>query len=500
MVYLRVMKTLSLLLNSILILHIVASAETRQATGVKVGEVSDTSAIVWVRLTENSERNSDGVVVKGRPESKGPDPLPEGTQVQDLEGSCPGAPGSVRVRYMSHPRRTYPERFSKNADLDFPFETQWVEVSASNDFTHPFHLKDLNPNDLYLYQVETKGKDESDAHGFIRGNFRTAPKTNESTAVTFTVITGQMYNDTDRPDGFHIYESMGKLNPQFIVPTGDTVYYDSEKPRAVTVELARYHWHRMYSYRTLIDFHLKVPGYWIKDDHDTLSNDCWPTMNPEFMLPLTFEDGQRLFREQVPMGEKTFRTYRWGKHVQIWLPEGRDFRSANDAPDGPEKTIWGEEQKRWLFKSIQESDADWKILASATPIVGPDRGGKADNHANDAFATEGNEVRNWIAENCPDNLFVVCGDRHWQYESIDPKTKVHEFSCGPASDAHAGGIPKDSSSEYEWYRVEGGFLSVAVAPMDKGSEIAFRHHDVYGNVVHEFTKSNESIASTQSTK
>jgi len=83
---------------------------------------------------------------------------------------------------------------------------------------------------------------------------------------------------------------------------------------------------------------------------------------------------------------------------------------------------------------------------------------------------------------------VVCGDRHWQYESIDPETKVHEFSCGPASDIHAGGIPREFVDQYEWYRVMGGFLSVTVTPKGDGSEIVFRHHDVQGNVMHEFLK------------
>ena len=45
------------------------------------------------------------------------------------------------------------------------------------------------------------------------------------------------------------------------------------------------------------------------------------------------------------MGEQTYRTFRWGKDLQIWLVEGRDFRSPNNMPDGPDKTIWGAEQK-----------------------------------------------------------------------------------------------------------------------------------------------------------
>ena len=40
--------------------------ETRQATGVKVGEVTDTSAFVWMRVTEKAERRADGLVRRGR--------------------------------------------------------------------------------------------------------------------------------------------------------------------------------------------------------------------------------------------------------------------------------------------------------------------------------------------------------------------------------------------------------------------------------------------------
>ena len=92
---------------------------------------------------------------------------------------------------------------------------------------------------------------------------------------------------------------MGSLGLNFLVPTGDTVYYDSDIPRARTIELARHHWHRIYSLPRIMEFHRQVPGYWEKDDHDTLSDDVWPTQNPKWMLPMTFEDGLRIFRRVV---------------------------------------------------------------------------------------------------------------------------------------------------------------------------------------------------------
>ena len=200
------------------------------------------------------------------------------------------------------------------------------------------------------------------------------------------------------------------------------------------------------------------------------------------------------------MAEKTYRSARWGKDLEVWLVEGRDFRSSNKAPDGPEKTIWGAEQKAWLKKSILESDATWKVLVSPTPIVDPDRGKKGDNHANAAFTHEGNEIRRWIQENNKaGNIFVACGDRHWQYHSVHPETGVQEFSCGPSSDKHSGGSPGEDKAIHRFHRVKGGFLSVQASrprgkPFDGAQgkpTLTFRFHDVHGAVVYEHAAASQ---------
>ena len=67
--------------------------------------------------------------------------------------------------------------------------------------------------------------------------------------------------------------------------------------------------------------------------------------------------------------------------------------------------------------------------------------------------------------------------------SIDSATKLREFSCGPASDSHAGGSPGEDPQIQPFHRVKGGFLSVSVYQNDGVAEIAFRHHDVHGEVV-----------------
>ncbi|HIN94016.1 MAG TPA: alkaline phosphatase [Planctomycetes bacterium] len=376
--------------------------------------------------------------------------------------------------------------WTENADYSNLQTTEWVDVSARQDFTHQFVLTDLKPATKYYLLVKARPVDaaNADATTRISGSFATASPVNQWQNVTFSVITGQAYRDLDDKDGFLIYDAMAQQDLSFLAATGDTVYYDSEKPRARTLALARHHWHRMYSMPRVVKFHQHVPGYWEKDDHDTYNNDGWPGQTVAWMKPFTFQQGLATFREQVPIGKQTYRTIRWGQGLQIWMVEGRDFRSPNNMPDGPGKTIWGAEQMAWLKKTVAQSDAKFRVLISPTPIVGPDRGKKNDNHANQGFTHEGNLVRAWGG--ALTNFYVCCGDRHWQYMSIDPKTRLREFSCGPVSNEHAGGSPGHDPTIQPFHRVKGGYLSVSVFQEKDQPTIAFRFHNVQGKVVYEF--------------
>jgi alkaline phosphatase D len=238
----------------------------------------------------------------------------------------------------------------------------------------------------------------------------------------------------------------------------------------------------MYSLPLLSEFHAAVPVYFEKDDHDVCGNDCFPGKPKTPLGEIDFETGREIYYEQTPRPRgEPYRTFRWGKLVQIWLLEVRDFRSANSAPDGPEKTIWGETQKQWFQRSVAQSNAMWKIFINPTPIVGPDRElDKRDNHANKAWRTEGDWARRWAASQ-GDSFVVLVGDRHWQYHSVDPETGLGEYACGPASDMHAGGSPGFERKYHRFHRVGGGFLSVVA----EGKELRIRHHAVDGSVVYE---------------
>ena len=462
--------------------HATAQADGAfQATGFKIGEVTPRSAIVWTRVTAKPARNpSDrpGVVItyvdgkqnkSGRKGTVDSVVFAPGATAADLPEVAPGAAGQTRVRY----------RPIDDAEWR---STGWADVDPVRDYTRQFLIDDMVPATRYELRVEARPADGEQVTARLDGGFRTAPDPQEPAAVTFTVVTCQGNNDQDSDEGFRIFRTMREMEPDFFVHTGDILYYDHV---AKTLPLARSMWQRNWSWPLHIDFHRSTPSYFEKDDHDTWVNDCWPTMPSTYMHEFTFEQGLRVFREQVPMGERTYRTFRWGRDLQIWLVEGRDYRSPNNAPDGPGKTIWGAEQLAWFEQTVSESDATFRVLISPTPIVGPDRAKKNDNHANAGFRHEGDRIREFLASQ--QNMVVVCGDRHWQYTSIDPETGVREYSVGPASNAHAAGWEQEDffPGYHRFLKVRGGFLSATAERRGDAPSLTLRLHAVNGRVRHE---------------
>ncbi|MEM8955191.1 MAG: alkaline phosphatase D family protein [Verrucomicrobiota bacterium] len=457
-----------------------AASAPFQGMGLKVGEVGPTTAVVWTRLTsmprpEQALKAGGGLLRLPGKLIPIPNPDISGKGVGEMSAklvaaySIPGADGEARVVY-------WPEAGAQTA-----FATEWQPVLAISDHTRQFALSGLQPGTRYRVRVEARPPGSDELTSITEGFFRTAPAPEQPARVVFTVITGQKYDKLDDKErGFKIYPAMAALDPDFLIHTGDIVYYDRFDLFADNINVARTHWHRMYSLPNLVDFHNQYNSYFMKDDHDLVVNDCWPGA---VYRGFTFEQGQAVFLEQVPMSDKTYRTFRWGKDLQIWLTEGRDFRSPNPDPDGPNKTIWGAAQKEWFKRTVQESDATFRILINATPMVGPDRPTKNDSHANKGFQYESRELREFISQQ--KNFILLCGDRHWQYVSEGPEFGVREYSCGPVCDKHAGGTLPIKTSMHRFMRVKGGFLSTTVERVNGVPTAFIRHHAVDGRVVNE---------------
>ncbi len=462
------------------------------ANGVKIGEVTSTGAIIWTRLTKIENLNTDGIEfneIDGTGDELykyginspryGPDQgylgqLPNGKTFEEAVNAVPGMSGLVRLTYW------------RADDKDDKIELGWIKVDDNRDFTKHFTLQNLQPAEVYHFQVECRKETKSPVSAVIKSSFRTAAVKNQPERVVFTVVTGTSWDTRDDEKvGHKFYAGMEGLNPNFFVHTGDVVYYDHVKPWATHINLARFRWNRIYALPAERKFHNHVPAYFMKDDHDTWQNDCWRGMKTR-MGSFTFEQGLQVFDEQVPMSDKTYRTFRWGKDLQIWLVEVRNFRSPNQAPDGLDKTMWGKEQVEWFKRTVKESDAAFRILISPTPMVGPDHLWKSelsDNHADPDWAYEGSMLRKFISGQ--KNMYFICGDRHWQYVSREPETGLLEYSSGPSTDKHATELKNPDHSMLLYYRPKGGFLSVSVERIDGKPTITFRHHNVDGKVHNE---------------
>lgn len=480
------------------------SAAVYQGNGIKIGEVTANSAVIWTRLTATPEANWSGAAFLD-PTLQGTRPdaalrpaaheaairsadapsaadlrrvvetadwrtqLPAGRTLADMHGALPGAAGEVRVLLT-------PEGGGS------PLDTGWGAVDPARDHTRQFAVEALKSGTAYRVRVETR-ETNGRAGAIVEGAFRTAPAAGAEARVRFSVVTCGDYPRRDDPaNGHRIYATMAALDLDFLVHTGDVEYYDKADPWATSAELARFKWNRIFAVPFQRSFHNRTAAYFTNDDHDLLKNDCWPGQT---YGALTWEQGLAIWNEQTPVSSVPYRTFRHGKDVQIWVVEGRRYRSANNAPDGPGKTILGAAQKEWLLRTIAASDATFRVLITPTPIVGPDRGNKNDNHANAGFTHEGDELRRFLG--AQRNLVVATGDRHWQYFSTDPATRTREFGCGPSSDVHAGGYtprPGDEAVQ-RFFRLKGGFLTFTAERNDAGPRLSIRHHAVDGAVVHE---------------
>lgn len=451
----------------------VEAADLHLAQGILAGEVTATSVILQTRLTA-----ARGLV----------------------DGDVPGAAGFGRFEISTS------ESF---ADAR---QTPWIRATPEGDFIVKAWVDGLRPGTGYHYRA-VYGIDTAKTQRSATGSFRTLPAPGTAARVNFVLASCANYaffrdgtkgkpgyQGPDRELGYPALEPLARLRPDFVIIDGDCVYYDHPAAnRAQTVEQLRRKWHEQYVMPRFVSLFRTVPTYWMKDDHDYRMNDSDPAGD----YAPSHDLGIAMFREQTAIvnpadrAAVTYRTHRVGRDLQLWMVEGRDYRSPNRMEDGPGKTIWGAEQKAWLQRTLKASDATFKILVSPTPLVGPDDGNKRDNHVNPrGFRHEGEAFLAWLKENgiLPGRFFVICGDRHWKYHSKHP-TGYEEITCGALNreNSRLGRAPGDPQSTdpkslvrqfYTDAEPCGGFLHVAVQPAAgaKPARIEFAHYDDLGAV------------------
>ncbi len=405
------------------------------ANGLKIGEVRAASAVVWTRLTQEVKQEKWD---------------------QLSGGAVPGAAGFITMVLW------------KESVSDKPHSKYLGYVSGEDDFTFQCRFDNLEPYTKYIIELEGR-KDLSDTPFILRGEFYTAPAATQDKAVAFTVSAYQSFLAGNELEyGHQIYPSMSELNANFFVQAGGAVCFD--RPTVShDIAAARFKWNRIYALPYFRAFHQKMPSYWLSDD-------CWPEQKNK---GFTWKQGREVWREQLPMSHKPYRTFRWGKHVQIWLVEGPAVCRDNKSAEGSQVDMLDEEQWQWLRETMSESDATYRIYISPTSVIEMSQKKK---NCSQSLPQAGDKLRQFLASQ--PGCFVISGNRHGQYYASDSKTGLEEFGCGPAVDGRVKSVDqKDKASWQTYFRSEGGFLSVTIGS-GEDSEAKLQYHNVQGKVVH----------------
>ena len=280
-----------------------------------------------------------------------------------------------------------------------------VRARRTNDLTVQRVVRGLKAGTKYRYFF-TQGKAKS-----AIGSFTTAPAAGAPASVRFA-ITG----DADATPGsngkpaynrYEVYQRMHAEANHFNINLGDTIYSDSEVGGAPVARTVAEKWAK---YR----LGLALPALWALrastglyshwDDHEFINDFSRPEHGEAI-----YAAGVKAFRDYSPVTYSSatglYRTFRWGKHLELFFLDERSFRSAKvtqvcngdlapTAPqavrdafaslapplrnpvssaclaaiEDPARTMLGVRQRVELRRALRSSTATWKVIVNEVPM------------------------------------------------------------------------------------------------------------------------------------
>ncbi|MFQ6091052.1 MAG: alkaline phosphatase D family protein, partial [Candidatus Bipolaricaulia bacterium] len=368
-------------------------------------------------------------------------------------------------------------------EVEFGTDPQLTEAQAAEplpvdegtDFTGKVFLKRLEPGTRYYYRV--RFSQAGVASEPLQGSFTTAPAPEEPGNVTFIWSADLGGQNFCRQPEYSIFRTMSGFGADFFLFLGDTIYADESCPSppnepgsafaATTLEGYRAKHRYNLADPPVREFFQERPVYAIWDDHEVTDNFSGPF---EPLMPL----GRRAFLEYYPIAPdpedptRLYRSFRWGRELELFILDTRQYRSRNTDPDGPQKTMLGREQLEWLKQGLQGSDATWKIIISTVPLSVPSRGQAQDSWANGrsrtGFERELLEIVDFILTDEIRNVVWLTGDVHFpQAISYDPDRDgtpdFYEFTSGPLSALPGTPRPWDRTLNPQSLYIDSGFFN-----------------------------------------
>jgi alkaline phosphatase D len=304
------------------------------------------------------------------------------------------------------------------------------------DFTAALDLHGLPPGEQIVYRVRF---DSLDLPGTWSeptvGRFRTAPApsggADRPVRIAFTAdLVGQGWGiDLDR-GGIRMFETLRRAEPDVFIHSGDIIYADQPLEAEVTLDDGSI-WRNVvteakakvaetladfrgnYAYNLMDEntrrFNAAVPWIAQWDDHEVLNN-WFPGLQLDRddryrvkSASLLAARARQAFFDYIPIrrspddGERIYRSFAWGPLVEVFVLDLRSYRGPNsanrDGERGPRSAFMGEEQLAWLQRALRASRATWKVIALVVPDYPRDGGPTYEAWANaDGGAPLGREM------------------------------------------------------------------------------------------------------------
>jgi alkaline phosphatase D len=148
------------------------------------------------------------------------------------------------------------------------------------------------------------------------------------------------------------------------------------------------------------------------DDHEIVDNwDSGVAREPYPAARAAFEEFVASANPTPRAPESLYFSFRAGD-VDFYVLDTRSFRSTGEMPDGPQKTMLGDEQKEDLKRWLRSSDARFKFIASSV-MWNDDSAHAILGESWPAYRTERNEILSFIRDQGIGGVVLLSGDEHW---------------------------------------------------------------------------------------
>jgi alkaline phosphatase D len=276
-----------------------------------------------------------------------------------------------------------------------------IELSMDHDFTGSLQLVGLEADSNYEYAVQLEPKNSTcvttPSKSSVR-RFRTLPQTGRIRFVTAGDVDG-----SDVPG----FGDIAKVNPAFVVMLGDSVYADGFGD---TFEAYQKRYWSVWSGKQFEDLFSTVAAFRILDDHEIVDN-YWNGKNDavyRFARSL-YDDYQGSMNPEPLVNGELFYTFAAGD-VSFFVLDTRTHRSPNDAPDGPNKSMLGAQQKQALKDWLANDHGRVHVIISTVLVS---RFSTTGDDSWISFLIERNEILAAIHDMDTPNVMVISGDQHW---------------------------------------------------------------------------------------